>query len=387
MHAPDRRSTHTPTPIRKDRANAGMDRRGFLKALGAGAAMIGAATLGAPLAGCAGLRLGGGKDFSAARGIIPPMVTPFTEDGEIDWPAYERLIEWHIAKGVDGLFVVCGSGEFTRLTEDEGVQMARTAVRVARGRIKILCGSTVHEAHSDIERNITMTRRVGDTGVDGCFVTPPLRVPDDYQPVMQERVLEYLTRIHDETDHPLFIYEFPGVPFGFRFAPDTLGALSQLPRYVGMKDVSTWENRPLPGALDPVRAKLAAVDGRLKLLQANNTYLLAGLQVGCTGGVNTMANVAPSLFARMYSLWREGKVDEAQLVQDRITEILRALDGERYVTSAKLALSMMGVPIQPVTRRRRHSNRPRRGPSPEQVENVRQIVALIERSEREFGIA
>ena len=369
---------------KSDRDTGRMDRREFLKLLAVGAAATGVAASGIPT-GCAELIPGIGKDFGPACGIIPPMVTPFTTDGAIDWNAYERLIDWHISKGVTGLFIVCGSGQYYQLTEDEAVRMAEVAVRRANGRIHILCGSTNHPRHEQINENISMTRRVAQTGVDGCFVTPPAQVPPSFEPDMQERVQDYLVRIHDATDCTLFIYEIPAVPFGFKFAPETLGALSRRSRYVGMKDTSTREELPLPDAVSTVQAKLAAVGDGLKIIQASNKYLLASLRMGCSGGINTVANVAPGLYAKMYTLWRNGDTENAERMQARIIEVQTALESSSYDASEKLALAMMGLPVTTTTRdhRRRGSNQEA---TPEQREHIRNLVTLIQRVEHEFEI-
>ena len=362
-----------------------MDRRGFLKLLGVGAAAAGVAASGLP--GCAGLIPGSGKNFAPADGIIPPMVTPFTDEGEIDWNVYEQLIDWHISKGVDGLFVVCGSGEYFSLTEDEAVRMAEVAVRRANGRIHILCGSANHRRYEQIDDNIRMTRRVADTGVDGCFITPPARVPDSFEPDMQQHVLDYLVRIHDATNHPLYIYEIPGMPFRFMFAPETLGTLSRCERYIGMKDTSTREHLPEDEALATVRAKLAAVGDRLKIIQASNLFLLPSLQMGCSGGVNTVSNVAPGLFVKLYSLWRNGDIENARLLQARIAEVKAMLEAGPYIPSAKFALSQMGIPIDTIMRRRRNRGPRRRDLNQEQIQTVQNMIALIRRSEDEFEIS
>ena len=282
--------------------NAPMNRRDFFRVLAAGAATV-------PFA-CAGgaqnrthripatddIR----KDFSAAYGIVPPLVTPFTDDGRIDHYALEHLVDWHVAQGVSGVFVVCGSGEYYRLEPDEVVAMAQTTRRAAAGRAHVLIGSTNHRRYEQLDQNIELTRRVADTGVDGCFITPPNRVPEEYESSVDEKMREYMIRVHDAVDCPVFAYEIPSAAFRYQMTPETVGALAECERFVGMKDTSTREDLPAALGLSPVRRKLEQAHGSMKILQANTKYLLESWKIGCTGGINTSANVAPGLFVKMY---------------------------------------------------------------------------------------
>ncbi len=320
------------------------------------------------------------KDFSPAYGILPPLVTPFRENKEVDWDAYDRLIDWHIGKGVTGVFAVCGSSEYYHLKEDEAVRMARAAVARSGGAIHVLAGSTNYRHADQIGRNISMTQRMAQTGIAGCFITPPKEAPWTFYFDTEEKMLDYFTTIHDAVDCPLYAYEKPGVAYRFRFSPHFIGELGKLDRFIGIKDTATRGRLPSEQAMVPMRARLAAADGRIKILQANTKHLLASLKVGCTGGINTAANVAPGLFAKMYSLWKTGDLESAAVLQGRLNTINRTFGGGDYLPCAKAALAMMGLPILTVTRQR--SRRLRQ----EKRQRVAEAVSLIARTEEEFEI-
>lgn len=302
------------------------------------------------------------KDFSPAYGIVPPLITSFNEDKSIDWPAYDRLVDWHIERGVSGLFVVCGSSEYFRLTEEEALQMATAAVKRANGKIHIVAGSTIYE---DIEKNIAMTRRMWETGVDGCFITTPRTVPAD-----DKLMLDYHMRIHDAVNCPVYAYEMPGGT-NYKFSPEAFAAIGKGKRFIGIKDTTC--------DLEKVRKKLEAAKGTIKIMQAHTPTLLDSFKLGATGGINTSANVAPSLFAKLYDLWQEGDLETAEALQQRIIEV-DTLMSDGYVMSAKIAVSMMGVPIKHVARN------PSKEFTPARMEELRKMVKLIEQSEKEFGI-
>ena len=300
------------------------------------------------------------KDFSPAYGIMPPLLTPFNEDKSIDFDTYERLIEWHIERRVHSLFVVCGSSEYFALTEDEAIKMAETAVKAAGDRIYIVAGSTIHD---NVEDNIAMTKRMGDTGVAGCFITTPRDIPAEDEPM-----LEYFLAIHDAVDCPVYAYEMPGGT-NYKFSPEAFAEIGKRERFIGIKDTTC--------DVDIVKAKIEAAKGTIKIIDANTPNLFQTLQLGATGGINTSANVCPSLFSKMYRLIQDGDLETAGKLHQRIVEIDSMMWG--YVMSAKMAVSMMGLPqLKHVMRN------PSREFTPERMQGVKDMVAEVEKAEKEF---
>jgi len=304
------------------------------------------------------------KDFSPAYGIVPPLLTPFHEDKSIDWDTYDRLIDWHVERGVSGLFVVCGSSEYFRLTEDEAIQLAKAAVKRANGRIHILAGCTNY-ADDDLKKNTAMTKRMWEeAGVDGCFITTPRTIPAEDGPM-----LDYHMKIHDAVTAQLYAYEMPGGT-NYKFSPSAFATLGQAERFIGIKETSC--------DLDLVRRKIEAAKGTIMVMEANTPNLLNSFQLGSVGAINTSGNVAPGMFAKMYKLFQMGDLETAQELHTKIVDIDTRMSAG-YVMSAKIAVSMMGVPIKWVCRN------PSREFTPERIEELRQMVKLIEQYEREYS--
>jgi len=304
------------------------------------------------------------KNFKPAYGIVPPLITPFNEDLSIDWYAYDRLIDWHIERNVTGLFVVCGSSEYWKLTEDEAIQMAKAAVKRANGRIHILAGSTNYP-DDDLTKNINMTKRMADTGVDGCFITTPRTIPPQ-----DDLMLDYHMKIHDAVNYPLYAYEMPGGT-NYKFSPEAFAALGATERFIGIKDTTC--------DLAKVAKKIAAAKGTIKIMQAHTPTLLDSCKLGATGGINTSSNVCPSLFQKLFDLFDAGDLETAERLQQRIIQIDEMMS-DGYVKSAKVAVSMMGVPMKHFTRN------PSKDFTPERMEELKKMCELIEESEKEFGI-
>jgi 4-hydroxy-tetrahydrodipicolinate synthase len=302
------------------------------------------------------------KDFSPAYGIVPPLITTFDENKQINYDTYERLIEWHIARGVTGLFVVCGSSEYFALEEDEAIKMAETAVRVAGDRINILAGSTIYE---DVDKNIAMTKRMADTGVKGCFITTPREVPAE-----DDLMLEYHRKIHDAVDCPVYAYEMPGGT-NYKFSAEAFAELGRWDRFIGIKDTTC--------NVEMVKAKIEAAKGTILIMEANTPNMLETLQLGAVGGINTSANVEPALFAKFVRLVDAGKIDDAEALHKKIIEIDSMMWG--YPLCCKIAVAMMGVPeIKPVMRNKSREF------TPDRIEGVKKMVEIIEQAEKDFDV-
>jgi 4-hydroxy-tetrahydrodipicolinate synthase len=304
------------------------------------------------------------KDFTPAYGIVPPLLTPFNEDKSIDWDAYERLIEWHIEKGVTGLFVVCGSSEYWQLTDDESVEMAKFAVKVAGDRINILAGST-KSPDDDLERNIAVTKRMWEeTGVKGCYLTTPRKLPPE-----DDIMVEYHMKIHDAVECPVYAYEMPGGT-NYKFSPKAFAKIGQGERFIGIKDTTC--------DLEKVRKKIEAAKGSILIMEANTPNFLESLKLGSVGGINTSANVEPGLFAMVYKLFQKGDLETAAELHKRVVKIDEMMS-PGYVMTAKIAVSMMGVPVKRVMRN------PSREITSERMGQLREMVNFIEATEKEFA--
>src|SRR5262245_66371485 len=103
------------------------------------------------------------------HGIIPVMLTPFLDDGTVDYPGLNRLIEWYLANGVDALFAVCQSSEMQYLSLEERVSLARFVVRQAQGRAPVVASGHVSDA---LQGQIDELTAMADTGADGTVLVP-----------------------------------------------------------------------------------------------------------------------------------------------------------------------------------------------------------------------
>ncbi len=311
------------------------------------------------------------KDFTPAHGVYPTLITPFTDDLEVDWGAYERLIEWHVERGVTGLFIVCGSSEYFFLKEEEALRMGRTAVKAVGGRAFVLAGSTFHKTR---EQNIELTKKMADTGVDGCFLTthPDLPAEDDVQ-------LDYFMGIHDAVDCPVYAYEQPVGP-GYKFSPAAMKVLADSERFIAIKDTSTDETAPAAQEIAKLKPKVEAAGGGIKLMQAITTFLYQSMEIGFTGATATACNIAPRLFVRFYELWQNGERGKAAALGKVLGRIDIMMESYGYPASAKIIVGMLGCEFGPKCRIGDFDF------TPERMQILDDLIEIIQRAESEFGV-
>jgi len=134
------------------------------------------------------------------KGSIPALITPF-KNGEIDWPSFENLVEWHIEQGSHGL-VPCGTtGESPTLSHDEHMAITAKCAQVVNGRIPVIAGTGSNSTAEAIE----LTQHAKDAGADAALIVTPY-----YNKPTQDGMYAHFKAIHDEVDIPIVLYNIPG---------------------------------------------------------------------------------------------------------------------------------------------------------------------------------
>ncbi len=220
----------------------------------------------------------------AINGIIPVMLTPFNERGEIDWNGYEALIEWYLANGAQALFAVCQSSEMQYLSLEERVALATFTAERVKGRVPVVASGHVSDS-LDAQRH-ELTALV-DTGIDGIvLVTNRLATQDDSTEVFRHHLDALLAALPAEM--PLGLYECPA-PFRRLLSDDELRYCADTGRFVLLKDVSC--------DLETVTRRIALVKGTpLGINNANAAIAWPALCAGASGFCGVFNNIHPDLY-------------------------------------------------------------------------------------------
>jgi len=270
-------------------------------------------------------------------GAWPTMITPYAEDGGIDYSALERLIDWYIARGASGLFAVCQSSEMFHLDLRERLDLARACVRLTGGRVPVIASGHVAESLAD---QVEEARRMADTGVEAVvLLSNRFAAEDESDDVLLSNLERFLSAMAGST---LFgFYECP-YPYKRLLSPRIMRFGVDTGRFGFLKDTSC--------SVQSIREKLAAVRGSsFKLFNANAATLLASLREGAAGYSGVMCNFHPDLYARLCARWKSDPSAEA--IQDFLGFASMA-ECQYYPVNAMYALSLEGLPVRLSSRRR-----------------------------------
>jgi 4-hydroxy-tetrahydrodipicolinate synthase len=217
-------------------------------------------------------------------GIIPVMLTPFTEEGAIDYQGLEKLIEWYIDHGSDALFAVCQSSEMQFLSLEERTSLARFVSKKAAGRVPVIASGHISENRDD---QLAELLAVAETGVDGVVLVTnrldPRQAGDDSFMASLKWLLERLP-----ADLPLGLYECPA-PFRRLLTDDELEFCAHSGRFVILKDVSC--------DLATVKRRIALTKGSpLAILNANAAIAWDAMKAGSPGFNGVFTNFHPDLY-------------------------------------------------------------------------------------------
>lgn len=287
--------------------------------------------------------------MKAARGVVPPLVTPLTDQCDLDVAALERLVEHVLAGGVHGLLLLGTTGEGPSLRPSVQREMIRQTCRIARGRVPLFVGIT----DTVLDESLTLGQFAAEEGCDYVVAAPPY-----YFPLGQDDLLAYYKQLLFETPLPALLYNMPATT-GMSIAPQTVEQLLEQERMVGVKDSSG--DLAYFGSLLQVcrqRPELSVMVGPEHLLGKT-------LAMGGDGGVAGGANLCPALFVNLYeSLTADAKFDPTTLQQtiELLGQIYRAgeLTVPGIIARLKTALSLRGicsamtappiVPVEPAVR-------------------------------------
>lgn len=268
------------------------------------------------------------------EGSIVALVTPFAQDGSVDYQTLTTLVEWHIANGTSSIVAVGTTGESATLTVEEHTQVIRRTVEVSKGRIPIIAGTGANSTEEAIE----LTQAAKDAGADACLLVTPY-----YNKPSQRGLIAHHTRIAESVSIPQILYNVPGRT-ACDMLPDTIVALSKVPNIVGVKEAT--------GNLERGKEVLARCPKEFAVYSGDDATALELIVLGARGNISVTANIAPAQMARICKLGleagkttgaeRDAKIAEARRLNESIAALHRDLFLESNPVPVKWAMQEMG---------------------------------------------
>ena len=258
------------------------------------------------------------------RGTFTALVTPF-RDGEVDAPAFERLIEGQIAAGINGIIAVGTTGESPTLSNDEREQVIRLAVEIAAGRCQVLAGTGSYSTRAAI----AATTAAEKMGVDGALIVAPY-----YNKPSQEGLFRHFQAIARATALPIMLYNIPG-RCGVDIGADVVERLAyDCGNVVSIKEAS--------GSVDRVSELRVRMPEAFTILSGDDALTMPFMAVGAVGVVSVASNLLPAEVCALVDAFRRGDLENAQRLHRQLAPIFKDLFIEPNPVPVKTALAWRG---------------------------------------------
>ncbi len=259
------------------------------------------------------------------------IVTPFHEDGSINFEKFAGLIEFQIAGGTDAI-IVCGTtGEASTLSHEEHLDAIGFCVKQVAGRVPVVAGT----GSNSTETAIYLSVEAEKLGADGLLIVSPY-----YNKATQKGLYAHFKAIADSVKIPVILYNIQGRT-GVNIAPETIVKLwKEVDNIVGVKEAS--------GNISQIAKIMALSNGEIDLYSGNDDQIVPILSLGGKGVISVISNIAPKETHDICQLYFDGKVQESAKEQLRAIPLCDALFCEVNPIPVKAALNMMGLGAGPL---------------------------------------
>jgi 4-hydroxy-tetrahydrodipicolinate synthase len=255
------------------------------------------------------------------KGAIVAVVTPFTQEGEVDAAAFKELIDWHATEGIDAI-VCCGTtGEAPTLSNEEQLQLFKTALDVSKKRVPIIAGTGTYDTRKTVER----TKKAKELGVDGCLIVVPY-----YSRPTPEGCIAHYAEVN-KVGLPMIVYHHPGRT-GVRLSAQALAEISKLSSVVAIKEAS--------GGLELIQEIRQISD--IPIFSGDDTLALSMMELGAVGVISIVANVIPRAWKEMVQSFLEGNLEHARELNTLYAPLVQAMVLEMNPQCVKYAVSLLG---------------------------------------------
>jgi 4-hydroxy-tetrahydrodipicolinate synthase len=288
------------------------------------------------------------------KGVIPAIVTPFAEDGELDRDGLVRLTRFLLDKGVHGIMTTGGNGEFPHLLREEKRMVTETVAKEVKGVVPVIAGT----AACSTRETLLLSKDAKEVGADAVILTPPYfyKLPDD-------STLRHFQILSDNLEIPVIVYNNP-LYTGNNLSPGLIDKIADFKGVIGLKQ----SNSDLGQLVETIRRS----GEKISICTGIDSQFYPSLCAGARGIFSTAACVIPKQMVQIFDFIENGKHDEAFSLHMKIQELNRLLEYDPgYVAPCKEALRMLGLPGGPV-------REPLPGLSPMEGEALKQALGNLD---------
>ena len=259
------------------------------------------------------------------------LVTPFKENGEVNYEKLEEIVEEQIAGGTDAI-IACGTtGEASTMTHEEHLDVIEYICRVTKKRIPVVAGT----GSNCTETAVYLSAEAEKRGADGLLLVSPY-----YNKATQKGLMAHFTAVADAVKIPVILYNIPGRT-GVTIKPETIAALCRdVDNIVVVKEAS--------GNFSAIATLMSLSDGKVDLYSGNDDQIVPLLSLGGKGVISVLSNVAPRQTHDICASYFAGDVKTSAALQLKAIPLITELFSEVNPIPVKAAMNMMGKGVGPL---------------------------------------
>ena len=259
------------------------------------------------------------------------LVTPFKENGEVNYEKLEEIVEEQIAGGTDAI-IACGTtGEASTMTHEEHLDVIEYICRVTKKRIPVVAGT----GSNCTETAVYLSAEAEKRGADGLLLVSPY-----YNKATQKGLMAHFTAVADAVKIPVILYNIPGRT-GVTIKPETIAALCRdVDNIVGVKEAS--------GNFSAIATLMSLSDGKVDFYSGNDDQIVPLLSLGGKGVISVLSNVAPRQTHDICASYFAGDVKTSAALQLKAIPLITELFSEVNPIPVKAAMNMMGKGVGPL---------------------------------------
>lgn len=261
------------------------------------------------------------------QGSIVALITPFNEDGSVNFKKLRELIDWHVDEKTDAILVLGTTAETPTLTLEEEDEIARVSIEQAKGRVPIIVGSGSNNTMMATEQSLKYEKM----GADALLVITPY-----YNKTSKAGLVNHFTQVADAVHTPIYVYNVPGRT-GVTISYEALAEISKHKNIVGIKEASG--NMSLASQF----AKL--INDDFNMYSGNDDINVPILSVGGAGVISVLANILPRETHELAMSYINGDVKKARDMQIKYLDFINALFIETNPIPIKEAMNLVGMGV------------------------------------------
>lgn len=258
------------------------------------------------------------------------IVTPFRQNGEVNYDKLGELIDFQVENGTDSIIIVGTTGESSTLSHEEHIECIRYAVQKTAKRIPVIAGT----GSNCTETAVYLTREAEEAGADAALLVTPY-----YNKATQKGLIGHFGQIAKSTDLPILLYNIPGRT-GCNILPATAAALvKEYDNIIGIKDAT--------GNIPQTMETLELCQGDVDIYSGEDGLITPLLSIGAKGVISVLSNIAPRETHDIVAKYLAGDVQGSLALQMKYLPLVRALFCEVNPIPVKQALNFMGMEVGP----------------------------------------